>query len=75
MTVTITLIPFSIRDLGWLYLAAALLLGEWFIYLAVKIMRDGTKATARRLYIYSNAYLALLFLARVIDQSVLHIIV
>lgn len=75
LMVAITLIPFSIRDLGWLYLAAALLLGGWFIYLAVKIMRDGSKATARRLYIYSNAYLALLFLAMVIDQSVLHIII
>ncbi|MBI5030018.1 MAG: protoheme IX farnesyltransferase [Chloroflexi bacterium] len=74
LMVAITLIPFSIRDLGWLYLAAALLLGGWFIYLAVKIMRDGSKATARRLYIYSNAYLALLFLAMVIDKSVLRII-
>ena len=75
LMVAITLIPFSIRDLGWLYLVAALLLGGWFIYLAVKIMRDGSKATARRLYIYSNAYLALLFLAMVIDTSVLRLIV
>ncbi len=75
LMVAITLIPVSIRDLGWLYLIAALLLGGWFIYLAVKIMCDGSKTTARRLYIYSNAYLALLFLAMVIDQSVVHILV
>ena len=72
LLVAITLIPFSLQDLGALYLLMALLLGGRFIYLAVKLLRDQSKATARRLYVYSNMYLALLFLAMVLDHSALH---
>lgn len=72
LMVAITLIPFSLRDLGLVYLVTALALGSWFIYLAVKLARDQTKKTARKLYYYSNAYLALLFLAMVIDHSAIH---
>jgi protoheme IX farnesyltransferase len=72
--VAITLIPFSLRDLGFLYFITALTLGSWFVYLSVKLLRDQSKRTARRLYYYSNAYLALLFLAMVLDHSALHFI-
>ncbi|MDE3089273.1 MAG: heme o synthase [Chloroflexota bacterium] len=72
LLVAITLIPFSLQDMGALYLLAALFLGGRFLYLAFKLLRDHSKATARKLYIYSNAYLALLFLAMVIDHSALH---
>jgi len=75
LLVAITLIPFSLQDLGALYLVAALLLGSRFLYLAVKLLRDPSKTTARRLYFYSNAYLALLFLAMVLDHSALHFFV
>lgn len=75
LLVAITLIPFSLQDFSALYLVVALLLGSRFVYLAVKLLRDQSKATARRLYFYSNMYLALLFLAMVIDHSVLHFFV
>jgi protoheme IX farnesyltransferase len=74
LMVAITLIPFSLRDLGFLYLITALTLGSWFVYLAIKLLRDQSKRTARRLYYYSNAYLALLFLAMVLDHSAFHFI-
>ncbi len=74
LMVAITLVPFSLRDLGLVYFATALVLGSWFVYLAVKLARDQSKRTARRLYHFSNAYLALLFLAMVIDHSVLHLL-
>ena len=73
LLVAITLIPFSLQDLGGFYLIAALLLGGRFVFLALRLLRDQSKATARRLYVYSNAYLALLFLSMVLDQSVLHL--
>lgn len=73
LMVAITLMPFSLRDLGPVYLVTALALGSWFIYLAVKLARDRSKKTARRLYYYSNAYLALLFLAMVVDHSAFHL--
>jgi protoheme IX farnesyltransferase len=74
LMVAITLIPFSLRDLGFLYLITALTLGSWFVYLSIKLLRDQSKRTARRLYYYSNAYLALLFLAMVLDHSAFHFI-
>ncbi|MBI5303358.1 MAG: protoheme IX farnesyltransferase [Chloroflexi bacterium] len=61
-----TLVPFALQLLGLGYLLAALVLGGWLLYLAVKLQRDRSKATARRLYRYSNYYLALLFLAAVL---------
>ena len=75
LMVAITLMPFSIRDLGGLYLIAALMLGGWFVYLSFRLMRDGSKRTARRLYLYSNAYLALLFCAMIVDASIFHLFV
>ncbi len=74
LMVAITLMPFSLQDLGVVYFATATVLGGWFLYLAVKLWRDQSKRTARKLYYYSNGYLALLFLAMVIDHSVLHIL-
>ncbi len=71
LMVALTLMPFSLQALGWLYLSAALLLGGWFLYLAFKILRDGSKKTVRRLYLYSNVYLALLFVAMIVDHNVL----
>lgn len=66
-----TLVPFFVNGLGLFYLLSASLLGARFIQLAVQLMRDGEKSTARKLYIYSNMYLALLFLAMVVDHSTL----
>ncbi len=74
LMVAITLVPFSLHDMGPVYLATAILLGGRFLQLAFKLSRDGSKRTARQLYYFSNAYLALLFLAMVIDQSALHLI-
>ncbi len=67
----VTLIPFTFRELGFFYFVSAILLGLWFLYLACLLLRKADKATARRLYKYSNYYLALLFLAMVIDAAVI----
>ena len=52
------------------YLASALVLGGIFIYLAVRLLREGTNAAARRVFTYSMLYLTLLFVAMVVDQQV-----
>ncbi len=67
--VAITLLPFSLQYLGGAYLVAALLLGGWFLRLAFVLLRDQSKRSARRLYHYSNAYLALLFIAMAVDHG------
>jgi heme o synthase len=68
LLVAITLIPVSMGDLGWFYFLAALALGAYFLFLSLVVLRDPAKSTARRLYLFSNAYLALLFLTMVIDR-------
>lgn len=72
----ITLLPgFSlvmpaIDFLGWFYFISAILLGVGLIYMAHKLIRKADKATARATYKYTSAYLALLFLAMIIDRLV-----
>jgi protoheme IX farnesyltransferase len=52
---------------GYFYLAASLVLGGGFIYLAVRLLRRGDRRSALVLYLFSLAYLALLFVAMVVD--------
>jgi|SRR5581483_3357543 protoheme IX farnesyltransferase len=65
----VTIMPFLFHGLGWIYLAGAVLLGSYFLALAARLWftKDATKPIARKLYHYSNAYLAMIFLLMVID--------
>ena len=69
--VAITLLPVVWRTLGAVYLGAAVALGLAFLWLAFALARETTPARARRLFSYSLAYLALLFVAMAIDPMVL----
>ena len=53
--------------LGPVYTLAAALLGAWFLVLAWRLSRSGTRGDAAVLFHYSLAYLALLFAAAAID--------
>ncbi len=68
LLIAVTLVLFSTRAMGYLYLAAAIALGAGFLYLAIRVLRDDTKRWARTLFWYSNCYLALLFALMVIDR-------
>jgi protoheme IX farnesyltransferase len=57
--------------LGPLYTVAAALLGAYFILLAWRLRRDGTRRDAVVLFHYSLAYLALLFVAAAVDPVVM----
>ncbi len=63
-----TLLPFTYRMSGTLYLAAALVLGGWFIALAYKLWRDYSDALARRTFRFSIWHLSLLFAALLLDH-------
>jgi heme O synthase-like polyprenyltransferase len=54
----------------YLALALALALGAGFTGLAVSLLARPSRRAARRLYLSSLAYLALLFCAMVIDRVV-----
>jgi len=63
----VTQLPFCAGKFGAIYLAASMALGLAFIALAVRLYRRADRTSALRLYLYSLAYLALLFAAMVAD--------
>jgi protoheme IX farnesyltransferase len=66
----ISLLPALFGVLGAIYLIAAALLGAGMIRAAINLLRAADKAMARRVYKYSTAYLAFLFLAMIVDRLV-----
>jgi protoheme IX farnesyltransferase len=67
--VAVTLLPAAIGISGWGYVAAAGLLGAYFLYLARRLRRDPGPARAGALFHYSLLYLALLFVAMALDAA------
>jgi heme o synthase len=63
-------LPFCAGGFGGVYLVASMLLGGAFIAGAVILYRRADRRSALRLYLYSLAYLALLFGAMVVDVHV-----
>jgi protoheme IX farnesyltransferase len=63
----VTQLPFCAGGLGTIYLVASLVLGAAFIGAAVVLQRRADRRSALRLYLFSLAYLALLFCAMVAD--------
>jgi len=63
----VTQLPFCAGAFGVLYLACSVVLGAIFIGGAVLLSRRPERRTALRLYLFSLAYLALLFAAMVAD--------
>ena len=68
--VALTLMFFTTRAVGWVYFAAASTLGTAFLYYGWRLLRQPGIRGARSLYIYSLAYLALLFVAVGVDSMV-----
>jgi protoheme IX farnesyltransferase len=66
----VTQLPFCAGGLGVSYLVPSMLLGAGFIYFAVRLLRSGERRWALRTYLYSLAYLALLFLSMAISANV-----
>jgi heme o synthase len=66
--VLITLLPAPLQMLGLLYFIVAVVLGIGMIYMAWRLIKLADKAAAKRMYKYTTAYLAFLFLAMILDQ-------
>jgi protoheme IX farnesyltransferase len=69
LLITLTLLPFAGREMGWLYLLAALALGLPFLYMAWGLWRNFSKRSSKKLYKFSQLYLALLFLMMALDRT------
>jgi protoheme IX farnesyltransferase len=65
----VTQLPFCAGGFGVIYLACSIPLGALFIAGAVMLARRPSRRTALRLYLFSLAYLALLFAAMVADAK------
>ena len=63
----VTQLPFCAGGLGDIYLVASMGLGAAFVYGAWYLYRKPSRSAAIKLYLYSLAYLALLFGAMVLD--------
>ena len=68
LLLALTLMFFTTRAVGWIYLGGAFALGVGFIWHAWNLMRQPGISGARTTYLYSLAYLGLLFLLIVIDS-------
>jgi protoheme IX farnesyltransferase len=68
--VAVTLTPVATGLFGAFYLGAALLLGGAFVFMALKLLGTVERRPALRTYLFSLAYLALLFAAMVVDARV-----
>jgi heme o synthase len=66
----VTQLPFCAGGLGVAYLIPSMALGGAFIYCAARLLRSADRRWALRTYLFSLAYLALLFAAMAIDSHV-----
>jgi protoheme IX farnesyltransferase len=64
----VTQLPFCAGGFGGEYLVASMALGGGFVYCAVSLLRSGDRRWALRTYLYSLAYLALLFVSMPLDR-------
>jgi protoheme IX farnesyltransferase len=63
LLVGLSLLPFLSQTFGAVYLVSSVVLGAWFLLLAARLVRDTSRANARAVFLYSLAYLALMFAA------------
>ena len=63
-----TMLPFSVGMFNELYLISAAILGSIFLYYSIRLLRDKTNSYAMPTFAYSLIYLALLFVAMLLDH-------
>jgi protoheme IX farnesyltransferase len=66
----VTQLPFCAGGFGIGYLVASMTLGAGFVYCATRLLRSADRRWALRTYLFSLAYLALLFLSMPLDRLV-----
>ena len=70
LLLALTTMFFATRAVGWIYLGASVVLGLVFVYRAIVLLRRPGIEGALGTYLYSLAYLALLFTAIAVDASI-----
>ena len=70
LLVAVTLTPVATGLFGWFYAIAATLLGGAFVVMAVRLLGTAERRPALRTYLFSLAYLAVLFAVMVADARI-----
>jgi protoheme IX farnesyltransferase len=63
-------LPVVLGELGLIYFVISTPLGLWFLWLNWRLVREPTKAWARKTFFFSMNYLAGIFVAIVIDRNI-----
>ncbi len=71
VTMACSFAPFLFGQFGWIYGTAALVLNIWLLRGCARLFQGVDRARASSLFHFSMLYLALLFLAMAVDQSVI----
>jgi len=66
----LTLLFSPVAGMGALYLTAAILLGGWYLWLAIKLLRSPTPELAMRMFTWSITYITLLFGVMALDELI-----
>jgi protoheme IX farnesyltransferase len=70
LLVTLSVFVFAGQSLGFIYLGSAAVLGVGLMVYAVRLLRNGSLIRARQMFMYTNIYLALIFLAMAVDRVI-----
>jgi protoheme IX farnesyltransferase len=70
LTFVVTLIPFLLPQVGYIYAVTAVVLNVILLYLCMKLYKQVDRPRASSLFHYSMLYLAILFLMFAIDRTV-----
>jgi protoheme IX farnesyltransferase len=68
--VACTLVLAPVADLGWIYLATAVVLGAGFLLATIALSRIPSPAASMKVFTYSITYVTVLFLALTVDVLV-----
>lgn len=69
-----TLLPYVIGLSGLFYAAAALVLGGWLLFHAVRVWRDNETQSARAMFFFTILYLFLIFVALLADRVLMGLV-
>ena len=68
LTILCSFLPFVVGSVGLIYLCTSAVLGVWFVYYAVRLLRDKENKIAPRMFVYSIFYLFMIFMMIMLDR-------
>jgi len=70
LLVAVSLVFAVVAKMGWIYTAVAIVAGALYVVYALRLQREGTAASAMRLFKYSITYVTVIFGAMAVDVMV-----